>query len=54
MKELGCAPSFATLQRRGGGKEGHAITLGWELGQMTSKSFIHIDLHKQNNKLVSA
>jgi hypothetical protein len=27
---------------------------GWGLRQMTSKSIIHMDLHKPNNKLVNA
>jgi len=31
-----------------------ARVLGWGLGQMTSGSFIHIDIQKPNNKLVSA
>jgi hypothetical protein len=26
----------------------------WGLGRMTSKSIIHMDLHKLNNKLVNA
>jgi len=30
-----------------------ARALGWGLGKMTSKSIIHIDLHKPNNKLVN-
>jgi hypothetical protein len=33
--------------------EGHAEALGWGLGRVISKSIIHIDLHKPNNKLVS-
>jgi hypothetical protein len=28
--------------------------LGWGLGRLISKSIIHTDLHKLNNKLVSA
>jgi hypothetical protein len=36
------------------GVEGHVGALGWELGGVTSKSIIHMDLHKPNNKLVSA
>jgi hypothetical protein len=36
------------------GVEGCARTLGWGLGKMTSKSIIHTNLHKPNNKLVSA
>jgi hypothetical protein len=31
----------------------HAGVSRWELGQMTSMSIIHIDLHKLNNKLVN-
>jgi len=27
---------------------------GWGLGRWTSNSLIHVDLHKPNNKLVSA
>jgi hypothetical protein len=34
------------------GLEGCARTLGWGLGRMTSRSIIHIDLHKPN-KLIS-
>jgi hypothetical protein len=34
------------------GVEGHAGDLGWGLGQMTSASIIHMDLHKTNNKLI--
>jgi hypothetical protein len=36
------------------GVEGHIGVLKWRLGRMTSKSTIHTDLHKPNNKLVSA
>ncbi len=34
--------------------EGCAKALGWGLRQVTSESIIHINLHKLNNKLVSA
>jgi hypothetical protein len=34
--------------------EGRARILGWGLGRSTSKSMIHTDLQKSNNKLVSA
>ncbi len=34
--------------------EGRAKDLGWGLGRVTSKSITHTDLHKPNNKLVSA
>jgi hypothetical protein len=36
------------------GVEGRAGALGWGLRTMTNKSIIHMDLHKPNNKLVSA
>ncbi len=36
------------------GVEGRAGALGWGLGRVTSGSIIHMDLHKPNNKLVSA
>jgi len=35
------------------GVKGCAKALGWGLRRMTSKSIIHMDLHKLNNKLVS-
>jgi len=34
------------------GVEGHVGALGSKLGILTSKSIIHTDLHKPNNKLV--
>jgi hypothetical protein len=34
--------------------EGCARAPGWGLGIMTSKSITHTNLHKPNNKLVSA
>jgi hypothetical protein len=36
------------------GVEGHARALGWGLGRVASKSISHTNLHKLNNKLVSA
>jgi hypothetical protein len=36
------------------GVKGCVGALGWGLGRMTSKSITHTDLHKPNNKLVSA
>ncbi len=36
------------------GIEGRAGAPRWGLGRLTSNSIIHIDLHKPNNKLVSA
>jgi hypothetical protein len=34
--------------------ERHIRTSGWGLGQMTSESIIHMNLHKLNNKLGGA
>jgi hypothetical protein len=36
------------------GLEGRVGAPGWGLGRLTSKSITHTDLHKLNNKLVSA
>jgi len=36
------------------GVKGHHGALGWGLGRLKSNSIIHRDLHKPNNKLVSA
>jgi hypothetical protein len=36
------------------GVEGRAATLGWGLRRLISNSIIHMDMHKPNNKLVSA
>jgi hypothetical protein len=33
--------------------EGHVGALRWGLGRLTSKSIIHMDLHKPNNKLIN-
>jgi hypothetical protein len=43
-----------SLARNTLGVEGRAGALKWGLGRMTSKSITHMDLHKPNNKLVSA
>jgi len=43
-----------SLARNTLGVEEHARALGWGLGRMTSKLITHTDLHKLNNKLVSA
>jgi hypothetical protein len=49
-EEIGvCSLACNTL-----GVEGHVNVLGWGLGKVTSKSIIHTNLHKPNNKLVSA
>jgi len=42
------------LARSISGVEGCGGASGWGLGQLTSKSIIHTDLHKPNNKLISA
>jgi hypothetical protein len=34
--------------------KGRARALGWGLGRLTSKSIIHMDMHKPNNKFISA
>jgi hypothetical protein len=57
-------PKMKTTQGKGVGAHSLACsTLGvegcvgapwWGLGRLTSKLIIHIDLHKPNNKLVSA
>jgi hypothetical protein len=36
------------------GVEGRVGAPGWELGRLTRNSITHMDLHKPNNKLVSA
>jgi hypothetical protein len=43
-----------TRGREGRGEEMHARALEWGLGWVTSRSIIHINLHKLNNKLVNA
>jgi hypothetical protein len=42
-----------SLARRTLGVEGHVGTPGSKLERLTSKSIIHTNLHKPNNKLVS-
>jgi hypothetical protein len=42
-----------SLVRNISGVEGCARALGWGLRRLTSKSIIHTDFHKLNNKLVS-
>jgi len=42
-----------SLVRNTLGVKGCVGALGWGLCQVTSKSIIHMDLHKSNNKLVS-
>jgi hypothetical protein len=36
------------------GIEGRVKASGWGLERVTNRSIIHMDLHKRNNKLVSA
>ncbi len=43
-----------SLARSTSGVKGHVGALGWGLRRLTSKSIIHINLHKPNNKLVRA
>jgi hypothetical protein len=43
-----------SLARSTSGVEGRAGAPRWGLGRLKSKSIIHTDLHKPNNKLVSA
>jgi hypothetical protein len=42
-----------SLTRSTLGVEGHAGAPGWGLRRVTSRSIIHTDLHKLNNKLVN-
>jgi hypothetical protein len=42
-----------SLVRNTSGVEGRAEALGWGLGKLTSKSIIHMGLHKPNNKLIN-
>jgi hypothetical protein len=58
------SPKMKTLKREGveasslarntSEVEGHVGAMGWGLGRLTSNSITHTDLHKPNNKLVSA
>jgi len=43
-----------TLARNISGVERHARAPRWGVGRLTSKSIIHIDLHKPKNTLVNA
>jgi hypothetical protein len=55
MKTLeGKGVGVCSLARNTSGVEGHAEASGWGLGRLKSKSIIHMDLHKPNNKLVNA
>jgi hypothetical protein len=57
-------PKVKTIEEKGIGTHSLACNIsrvegcievpGWGLGQMKSRSIIHTDLHKPNNKLVSA
>jgi hypothetical protein len=62
--DLIASPNVKTMKRQGTrvrslvrntlGVKGRAKVLGWGLGWVTSMSIIHTDLHKPNNKLISA
>jgi hypothetical protein len=63
LEESDVSPKMKTTEKRVGvhssvcstsGVKGCAGALGWGLGQVTSESIILINLHKLNNKLVSA
>jgi hypothetical protein len=43
-----------SLARNTSGVKGRVGALGWGVGRLTSKSIIHTNLHKPNNKLISA
>jgi len=51
-EELGVG--VCSLVRSTSGVKGHVGALGYGLGRVTSKSITHTNLHKPNNKLVSA
>jgi hypothetical protein len=52
MEEKGAG--ICSLTRSTLGVKGHVGAPRWGLGRMTSKSIIHMDLYKPNNKLVNA
>ncbi len=62
--DLITSPNMKTIEREGvgarslthstSGVKGRAGAYGWGLGKLTSKSITHMDLHKPNNKLISA
>jgi hypothetical protein len=52
-KRGGVAVGACSLVRSTLGVEGCAKVPRWGLGRLTSKSVIHMDLHKPNNKLVN-
>jgi hypothetical protein len=63
LKNLNAGPKVETTEEGTGvhslthstlGVEGCVGASGWGLGRMTSGSIIHTNLHKSNNKLVSA
>ncbi len=64
FKDSNASPKVETMKEEGIGVhslacntlgvEGHVEALGWGLGWMISGSIIHKNLHKPNNKLVSA
>jgi hypothetical protein len=54
MKTMEEGVRVHSLVRSTLGVEGRVGAPKWGLGRMTSKSIIHMDLHKPNNKLVNA
>jgi len=64
LKDSNVSSKMKTMEGRGvgvcfltrniSGVEGHVRALRWGLRQVTSKSIIHMDLHKPNNKLFNA
>jgi hypothetical protein len=64
LKDLNVSPKVETSKEKGIGVhslacstlgvKGHAKVLGWGLGWIKSGLIIHMNLHKLNNKLVSA
>jgi len=64
LKDSNASPKMKTMKKEGVavrslvrntlGVKRHAKPLGWGLKRMTNGLIIHIDLHKPNNKLVSA
>jgi len=64
LMDLTVSPKVTTMEGEGVGArslicstlgvEGRVRAPGWVLGRLTSKSIIYMNMHKPNNKLVSA
>jgi hypothetical protein len=64
LMDLTASPKVMTMEGEGVGArslicstlgvEGHVRVPGWRLGRLTSKSITYMNMHKPNNKLVSA